>query len=90
MCQITAGHPSSSSSARYIRRPRSCGRDLAEELLASPGGFPWVERNKATFVFDSPAAQSVALNIDIVNRDPPFETHVRLEDTSVWYFQRFF
>ena len=70
--------------------PAELRQSLAEELLASPGGFPWVERNKATFVFDSPAAQSVALNIDIVNRDPPFETMVRLEDTSVWYFQRFF
>lgn len=63
---------------------------LADELLASPGGFPWVERNKATFVFDSPSAQNVALNIDIVNRDPPFETMIRLEDTNLWYFQRHF
>ena len=63
---------------------------LADELLASPAGFPWVERNKATFVFESPGAQNVALNIDIVNRDPPFETMTRLEDTSLWYFQRYF
>ncbi len=65
-------------------------QDLADELLSSVGGFPWVERNKATFVYESMSAQSVALNIDIVNRDPPFETMVRLDGTSLWYFQRFF
>ena len=63
---------------------------LADELLSSAAGFPWVERNKATFVYESTSAQSVALNIDIVNRDPPFETMERLEDTSLWYFQRYF
>ncbi len=63
---------------------------LVDELLNSQGEWPWVERNKATFVYESMTAQSVALNIDIVNRDPPFENMVRLDDTSLWYFQRYF
>ena len=70
--------------------PASQRQALADELLSSAGGFPWVERNKATFVYESTSAQSVALNIDIVNRDPPFETMERLDDTSLWYFQRYF
>ncbi len=63
---------------------------LAEELIGSQEAWPWVERSKATFVYDSWTAQNVALNIDIVNRDPPFENMVRLEDTSLWYVQRYF
>lgn len=63
---------------------------LVDELLNSHDEWPWVERDKATFVYDSWTAQNVALNIDIVNRDPPFENMTRLEETSLWYFQRYF
>ncbi len=63
---------------------------LVDELLNTHDEWPWVERNKATFAYDSWTAETVALNIDIVNRDPPFENMARLEDTSLWYFQRFF
>ena len=45
---------------------------------------------KPPFVYDSWTAQNVALNVDIINRDPPFENMVRLEDTSLWYYQRYF
>ena len=63
---------------------------LVDELLGTHDEWPWVERNKATFVYDSWSAENVALNIDIVNRDPPFEKMARLDETSLWYFQRFF
>ena len=63
---------------------------LVDELLGTHDEWPWVERSKATFVYDSWTAQNVALNIDIVNRDPPFENMVRLDETSLWYYQRFF
>lgn len=63
---------------------------LVDELLETQQPWPWVERDRATFAYDSWTAQSVALNIDIVNRDPPFEKMVRLEETSLWYFQRYF
>ncbi len=62
---------------------------IAEELVASRG-WPWVERDRATFVYPSTTANSIALSIDIVDRDPPFEYLVRLEDTSLWYYQRIF
>ncbi len=65
-------------------------QSLVDELLTTHDQWPWVERNKATFVYDSWTAENVALNIDIVNRDPPFEKMARLEETSLWYFQRFF
>lgn len=63
---------------------------LVDELLNTHDEWPWVERDKATFVYDSWSAQNVALNVDIINRDPPFENMARLEDTSLWYFQRYF
>jgi len=63
---------------------------LVDELLSTGDDWPWVERGKATFVYESTTAQHVALNIDIVNRDPPFEHMVQLEGTSLWYFQRYF
>ena len=61
-----------------------------DELLTTRAEWPWIERDRATFVYDSWTANRVAVNIDIVNRDPPFENLVRLEDTSLWYFQRYF
>ena len=70
--------------------PENDRQGLVDELLGTHGAWPWVERDKATFVYDSWTAENVALNIDIVNRDPPFENMARLEDTSLWYFQRYF
>ena len=63
---------------------------MVDELLSAQDEWPWIERDKATFVYESMTAQSVALNVDIVNRDPPFENMVRLDDTSLWYYQRYF
>ena len=65
-------------------------QNLVDELLATHDEWPWVERDKATFVYDSWTAQNVALNVDIINRDPPFENMARLDETSLWYYQRFF
>lgn len=70
--------------------PPTDRQNLVDELLTTHDGWPWVERSKATFVYESLTAQNVALNIDIVNRDPPFESLVKLDDTSLWYYQRFF
>lgn len=63
---------------------------IVDELLATHEEWPWVERDKATFVYDSRTAKSVAINLDIINNDPPFENLVKLEGTSLWYLQRIF
>lgn len=65
-------------------------QNLVDELLSTHDEWPWVERDKATFVYDSLTAKNVALNVDIVNRDPPFENMARLDETSLWYYQRYF
>lgn len=63
---------------------------IVDELLATHDEWPWVERDKATFVYDSRTADSVAINLDIIERDPPLEHLVKLEGTSLWYLQRYF
>lgn len=70
--------------------PTDDRQNLVDELLMTHDEWPWVERNKATFVYDSWTAKNVALNVDIIKRDPPFERMTRLDDTSLWYYQRFF
>ena len=70
--------------------PEAGRQSAVDELLTTHDEWPWVERDRATFVYESLSAQSVSLNLDIVNRDPPFEKMVRLDDTSLWYFQRYF
>lgn len=65
-------------------------QSAVDELLTTHTEWPWVERDRATFVYDSWTASSVAINLDIVNRDPPFEKMTQLEDTSLWYHQRYF
>ena len=65
-------------------------QSAVDELLTTHTEWPWVERDRATFVYDSWSASSVAINIDIVNRDPPFEKMTQLENTSLWYHQRYF
>ncbi len=70
--------------------PSDLRQAAADELLSTRSEWPWVERDRATFVYDSVTAHRVSVNLDIVNRDPPFENLVRLEDTSLWYFQRYF
>jgi enterochelin esterase-like enzyme len=63
---------------------------IVDELLATHDEWPWVERDRATFVYDSRTAESVAINLDIINTDPPFENLVQLEGTTLWYLQRYF
>jgi enterochelin esterase-like enzyme len=63
---------------------------IVDELLATHEDWPWVERDRATFVYDSRTAESVAINLDIINNDPPFENLVQLEGTTLWYLQRYF
>jgi len=63
---------------------------IVDELLETRTEWPWVERDRAAFVYDSRTAETVRINLDIIEADPPFEEMVRLEGTSLWYFQRYF
>lgn len=65
-------------------------QQLVNELLNERHTWPWIEGNKVTFVYSGENVNSVALNLDIIERDPPFDSLQRLEDTSLWYVQRTF
>lgn len=65
-------------------------QQLVDELLKERPRFPWIEGNLATFVHLAEHAESVALNLDIIERDPPFEPMTNLEGTDLWYVQREF
>lgn len=57
---------------------------LVNELLAERTQFPWIEDTQATFIYNQPA-ESVALNLDTIPTDPPFELMERIEGTDFWY-----
>jgi enterochelin esterase-like enzyme len=62
---------------------------LAQELLAERSEWPWVEHGQATFIY-SGDADSVALNLDTIQADPPFVPLERLEGTNLWHLTRSF
>lgn len=58
---------------------------LVDGLLRQRASFPWVEGDKATFIYARPGAQRVAVNLDTIRRDPPFVQMENLAGTTLWY-----
>jgi enterochelin esterase-like enzyme len=76
-----------------VARARSDGdrQTLADELLDERREWPWVQGNKATFVFASLGARkNVSLNLDTIKADPPFAPLKQLNGTTMWYLTREF
>lgn len=65
-------------------------QQLVNELLAERQDWPWVENNRATFVFSKMGTNQAALNLDTINADPPFDPMTQLSGTTLWYVQREF
>lgn len=65
-------------------------QQLVTQLLRERPRFPWIEGNLATFVHIDEHAETVAVNLDIIDRDPPFAPMQKLEGTDLWYVQRRF
>ncbi len=64
---------------------------LVDELLDERPEWPWVQGDKATFIFNSLGERkSVALNLDTIKADPPFAIMENLVGTSLWYVTREF
>lgn len=63
---------------------------LVEQLLVEQTDFPWIEDGQATFIYNDIDPKSVALNLDTIPRDPPFDPMVNLYGTSLWYVTREF
>lgn len=83
------------SFTQFLKEARGLSNDvsrqqLVNELLRERPYWPWIDRTTATFIYVNPGAKSVALNLDIIDRDPPFEMMQNLEGTTLWYVQRQF
>lgn len=63
---------------------------LVDELLLERPAFPWIDGTLVTFIFTGVGVESVAVNLDIIEGDPPFAPMTNLEGTSLWYAQRRF
>lgn len=79
---------------QFLSEANSAAEDarqsLVDELLREHTAFPWIEGTQATFVFTGMGMESVAVNLDIVEADPPFLPLVNLAGTTLWYAQRRF
>jgi len=77
--------------ADVLRTPEAERPALVDALLheraAAGRHFPWVEGEQATFAYRG-AAQSVALNLDVIPGDPPFDQLMPLAGTDFWYVTR--
>lgn len=58
---------------------------LVNRLLREHPNFPWVEGDRATFIYARPGARNVAVNLDTVKSDPPFVPMENLPGTLLWY-----
>ncbi len=58
---------------------------LVDNLLRERLEWPWIQDNKASFIYVSTAAQRVALNLDTVEGDPPFASLQKLDGTTLWH-----
>lgn len=83
------------SFSQFLREAEQLSNDISRqqlvtELLRERPRWPWIEGNQATFIHLNDQAQSVAVNLDIIDRDPPFEMMARLQGTNLWYVSRRF
>lgn len=68
----------------------SARQQLVNQLLAERPNFPWVESDRATFVYVGRDIERVAVNLDAIPHDPPFDPLIRLAGTNFWYVTRSF
>ncbi len=71
-----------------FQTPAEQRQALVDSLVRERSEWPWTEANgRATFIhvdLGTPS-QSVAVNLDTINTDPPFAPMTKLEGTTLWY-----
>lgn len=65
--------------------PTDQRQQLVAQLLSERDTFPWINGNQATFVYTRRGAESVALNMDKIRKDPPLVAMQRLDGTHLFY-----
>lgn len=76
--------------AEALETPLEQRQALVNALLKERPNWPWVDGTKATFIYERPGANSVAINLDTITEDPPFVPMVNLPATSLWHVTRQF
>lgn len=73
----------------FLREAKAAPADerqaLVDALIDEREQFPWVENNRATFLYSDPDAERVALNLDTIKSDPPFAPMEQLPGTSLFF-----
>jgi enterochelin esterase family protein len=88
--------PRWNSFTSFLNEARAAANDgsrqtLVDSLLQERPQWPWVEGRKATFIYNgTDVKHGVALNLDTIKSDPPFDPLTNLEDTSLWFVTRTF
>jgi enterochelin esterase-like enzyme len=67
-----------------LNAPLESRQPLVDALLMERPNWPWVEGDKATFIYARPGARSVAVNLDTIKEDPPFVPMQNLPGTTLW------
>jgi enterochelin esterase-like enzyme len=83
------------SFSQFLREAEQLSNDISRqqlvtELLRERPRWPWIEGSQVSFIHLNDQAKTVAVNLDIIDRDPPFEMMKRLTGTNLWYAQRRF
>lgn len=74
-----------------LKAPNDQARQqMVSELLIERPRWPWVEQNRATFIYSRFGVRQVALNMDIIKGDPPFAPMQNLPGTTLWYVTQTF
>jgi enterochelin esterase-like enzyme len=68
-----------------LNTPIESRQNLVDALLIDHENFPWVNGDKATFIYARPGATRVAVNMDTIRQDPPFVAMESLAGTTLWY-----
>jgi enterochelin esterase-like enzyme len=63
---------------------------LVDALLSERPAWPWIEGERATFVYAGNGVTTAALNLDTIAGDPPFARMTRLAGTTLFYVTQTF
>lgn len=71
--------------ADALETPLEQRQALVNSLLKERPNWPWVDGTQATFIYERPGANTVAINLDTITEDPPFVPMENLAGTTLWH-----
>jgi enterochelin esterase-like enzyme len=68
-----------------LNEPLEARQALVNALLKEHPNWPWVQGPTATFVYARTGADTVAVSLDSIKKDPPFVPMENLAGTTLWH-----